>query len=495
MRSILYIGLIVLACAARAEDDVVIDSLRSDSTTSFVDRFPEAHVLDSLLFVHRTPPHWFTGNDSVNDEVFSARDWSAADDSLVLARMHLVPTVIDMTPHPDVADFVRFFVAHRRRHVARMRGMAEHYLPYFEEVLDRKDMPLELKYLPIIESALHPRARSRAGATGLWQIMSRTGRFLGLEINSLVDERSDVVASTEAATGYLKTLYGMYDDWLLALAAYNAGPGNINKAIARSGGQRDYWAIRPFLPRETRGYVPIFLGCVYAMHFADDYGIPVLRPQDELFIYDTVHVHQRLDLARVRDVLGIDSAALAFLNPSLRAEVIPATEDGYPLYLPVSHLAQFLAREDEILFDPSDTLPEPEVVEPAYYVYKVRPGDNLGFIAERFEVGVRELMDWNDLRSTIIDDGDHLVVYTEVEDPDAIANASNAASSPDRAIGVRREDMDPATCGCRYHVVEEGDTLWELAQAYGTTVDRIKQDNNITSHSNLKLGSILMIGR
>ena len=243
-------------------------------------------------------------------------------DSVYMRKLAQLPTVIEMPYNSVVRRYIDMYVQKRRALVENLLGLGTYYMPIFEEALEREGLPLELKYLPIIESALRPDATSRAGAAGLWQFMVRTGKSMGLEVNSLVDERRDPIKSSAMAARYLKDLYAIYHDWALAIASYNCGPGNVSKAIRRSGGKTDYWEIYPYLPRETRGYVPAFIAVNYVMNYYSDHNIcPVLTRRP--LLTDTVQVNRRLHLKQVADVLQIPLEEIRSLNPQYRRDIIP----------------------------------------------------------------------------------------------------------------------------------------------------------------------------
>ena len=249
-------------------------------------------------------------------------------DSVYIRKLSQLPTVIEMPYNSVVRRYIDMYVQRRRALVENLLGLSTYYMPIFEEALEREGLPLELKYLPIIESALRPDATSRAGAAGLWQFMVKTGKSMGLEVNSLVDERRDPIKSSAMAARYLKDLYGIYHDWALAIASYNCGPGNVSKAIRRSGGKTDYWEIYPYLPRETRGYVPAFIAVNYVMNYYNDHNIcPVLTRRP--LLTDTVQVTRRVHLKQISDVLQIPIEEIRSLNPQYRRDIIPGNIRPY----------------------------------------------------------------------------------------------------------------------------------------------------------------------
>lgn len=333
------------------------------------------------------------------------------DAELIFERLRLLngESPMGLEPNKAVLEYIKFYASRRNKHLGRMLGLAPYYFPLFEEKLDQYDLPLELKYLPIVESALNPKARSRVGATGLWQFMYGTGKMYGLKVNSYIDERMDPIRSTEAACAYLSKLYGMYHDWSLALAAYNAGPGNVNKAIRRSGGKSTYWEVRPYLPRETRGYVPAFIAVNYLMNFHEEHNIYPADFTCSWMSTDTLVVQNSVRFDQLEAFLEIDQETLTWYNPTYRKGVIPSGGQ-YELRLPFDKVAGFIALQDSIENYKKDE--EPEItIEEEPVTYVVRSGDVLGTIARKHGVTVRQLQAWNNIRGTMIRPGQKLYIY------------------------------------------------------------------------------------
>lgn len=338
-------------------------------------------------------------------------------DSLVKIQMQRLNelTPMEFLYTKDVSSFIKLYSVRKRRLTEKTMGLADLYFPIFEEMLDRYDIPMELKYLPIVESGMNPKARSRVGATGLWQFMYRTGKSYDLQVNSYVDERKDPYLATEAACRYLKFLHNIYDDWSLALAAYNAGPGNVNKAIRRSGGKKSYWEIRRYLPRETRSYVPAFIAVNYVFAYPEDYHLEKNPVKIEYSYTDTVHVNERVIFEYLSAYTGVDKDMLGFLNPMYRRQVIPkSTEEPYAIVLPKERIPVFIINADSIYVKSAIENPELEVPEKNQNMvyYKVRSGDVLGTIANRYGVRVSDIQEWNNLRGTRINVGQKLIIYT-----------------------------------------------------------------------------------
>ena len=336
-------------------------------------------------------------------------------DSVYIDRLSRIPSIIEMPFNDIVKKHIEAYTGRLRNKVSFMLAAANFYMPLFEEALDTYDLPMELKYLPIIESALNPKAQSRARACGLWQFMLRTGKIYGLESNSLVEERFDPVKSTWAAVRYLKELYDIYKDWNLVLAAYNSGPGNVNKAIRRAGGETDYWKIYPFLPRETRGYVPGFIAANYVMTYYCEHGICPMESQLPAAT-DTIHINKDLHLQQVASVCNIDIEQLRSLNPQFKKDIIPGNSKVYALQLPSNTAGLFIEREDSIYaydakkyLNKRRTVAVSEVgssknVKGSKY-HKIRRGDTLGGIARRYGVTVKQIRDLNGIRGNNITAG------------------------------------------------------------------------------------------
>ena len=344
-------------------------------------------------------------------------------DSIYKARLRALPFVIEVPYNEIVRRYILRYVKHNPRQLASLQRKADYYFPLFEDILGKYDLPFELCYLPVIESALNPQARSHMGAVGLWQFMPATGKKYGLEVNSLVDERMDPIRSTEAACRFLKALYSIFGDWNLVIAAYNCGPGNVNKAIHRAGGKRDFWSIYPFLPKETRGYLPIFIAASYAMNYAQVHGI---CPASEMLypVTDTIMTAERQHLKQIAANLDITLEELRRLNPQYARDIIPGGKD-YALCLPIDLSGTYIDQQDTILAynakelihnrrDEIDLLQRTSV-NGAYSVngvtyYKIKEGDTLGGIAAKFRVSVKQLKAWNGLTSDFIRAGKTLKI-------------------------------------------------------------------------------------
>ncbi len=423
-------------------------------------------------------------------------------DSQYIARIESLHSMITMTYNPIVRNFIHVYTYRKRDQLEYILGLKDYYFPMFEEVLASYNLPLELKYLPVIESALNPRAVSRAGASGLWQFMYATGRMYNLNVNSYVDERYDPLKASHAAANYLKDMYKVYKDWILVIAAYNCGPGNVNKAIYRSGGKRNYWDIYYHLPKETRGYVPAFIAAMYAVNFYQDHNIHPAEI-DMPIVTDTITVHNDLNLNQVAEVLGVPIQQLRDINPMFRHDIIPASATPYAIRVPLHITGQFLefqdsifSYKDSIYLKKDDLLRQPTyntasisksapLGDYAKLVYTVKSGDNLGLIAEKYSVRVSDLKYWNAIRGNIIRAGQRLVVYipasraAKFKSSSAVKSSGSSSTSGDYII----------------HVVGNGENLWLIAKKYGVTDTDIKRLNNLTDADKITPGQRLKVKR
>ncbi len=441
-------------------------------------------------------------------------------DSVYIQRLMDAEQVIDLSYNNVVRNFIKMYTEKRRGQVEMMLGLSEYYFPKFEEILDKYELPLELKYLPIIESALNPKAYSRAGANGLWQFMYGTAKNMKLDITSFVDERRDPIKSTDAAARYLKQLYDKYGDWHLAIAAYNCGPGNVNRAIRRSGGKTGYWEIYYRLPRETRGYVPAFIAATYVMNYYKEHNLYPLIPEMPTVV-DTVMVNSYLHFDQLEATLQIDKEQLQALNPMYRRNVIPAKKSKpYPLVLPENKIYDFIDK-DTIVFAwernkyfPDNTLVKPTESTSGYFVpvdvkgkakiiYTVKAGDNVGFISAWFHVRQNDLRYWNNIHRNLIRVGQKLAIYVPEKDKEKYervakmshaekqASVGNVVSTSTVTSSSKKTGIDP---GYEYYTVKRGDSIWDIAQKYaGITSDEIMRLNNISNEKGLYVGQKLKI--
>lgn len=333
-------------------------------------------------------------------------------DQVYTERLQALPFVVEVPYNPVVRRYIDSYLNPNSTLLSRILVRSQVYFPLIDDALCRYELPYELCYLPVIESALNPDARSPMGAVGLWQFIPSTGRLYGLEINSLVDERRDPIKSTEAACRFLKNLYATFGDWNLALAAYNCGPGNVNKAIARSGGKRDFWSIYPYLPRETRGYVPIYIAACYAMNYAPLHGIPESNEWTMQIDGDTIVTSERQHFEQIANYLDVTVDELRNLNPQYTMDIVPGGRP-YSICLPHEVAADYIQYQDSILTWKADSLIHSRraVIEAAKLditTYKVKRGDSLGAIAKKYHVSVKQLKQWNGLKNDFIREGQKL---------------------------------------------------------------------------------------
>ena len=397
------------------------DTLVVDSVVPFIPYYTgwnESEVTDIEMRALDWCMQWLDTADCI-----AVHDTTTLPDSVYKARLQDLKCVIELPYNERVRAFILRYVKRSPKQVARMMRMSEYYFPIFEEALARYNLPYELKYLPVIESALNPVARSYVGAAGLWQFMPATGKLFGLEINSLVDERMDPIKATDAACRFLSGMYSVYHDWNLVIAAYNCGSGNVNKAIRRAGGKRDFWSIYPYLPRETRNYVPIFIAANYAMNYGEEHGI-CKAPIEKAMLTDTIRTTQRMHLQQVSENLNISMDELRRLNPQYSRDILPGGS-AYALCLPSEKAGMFIDLEQAIYAYKADSLinnrraeinmAKVTSISGAYRVngvtyYTIKRGDTLGGIAKKFHCTVKQLKQWNNLPNDNIREGKKLKI-------------------------------------------------------------------------------------
>ena len=494
------------------------DSLDLEADTLIIFESAFDANLDSMLNLYYVNHSLLS--DTIPDEEKADTVIPDFPDSVYIDRISRIPSVVELSYNTIVRRYIEVYTQKRRKSVEVMLGLSEYYFPIFDEIFDMSGIPNELKYMSIIESALNPRAYSRARAVGLWQFMYGTGKRYGLTINSLVDERRDPILSTYAAASFIKDLYDIYNDWILVIAAYNCGPGNVNKAIRRSGGKRNYWDIYYYLPRETRGHVPAYIAATYTMYYYREHNLHPRKIELPL-ASDTIMINEELHLMQVSEVLGIPIKQLRDMNPQYRADVIPAKAGSYSLRLPLEYTSRFIdlrdsifAYKDSLYFDPSKIITSPTTYTSSKYMheppsdnlaklyYTVKSGDNLGFIASWYNVRVSDLRYWNNIRRNLIRSGQKLVIYVHktkvnkykdinsmsfAEKQKMIGKTVTIDSTPEKVVVV--EDSDYL-----YYTVKSGDTLWDIAKKYsGVTDTDIMRLNNISNPDKIRPGQRLKI--
>ena len=402
-------------------------ALQAAVMDSIVPKFPLATKADSAYaaWLNSRAEKTFT-HHAIKSVDTNAADILGVSEAVIAQRLATLDqrSPMDLRFTPDVKNSIQFYLGRRKEFLGRVIGRSSYYFPIFEAALDRYNMPMELKYLPIIESAMNPSATSPVGAKGLWQFMYATGKLQGLEISSYVDERMDPYKSTDAACRYLKKIYDIFGSWELALAAYNAGPGNVSKAIRYSGGRTTYWEIRPYLPKETRNYVPAFIGAVYAMNYAGLHGVRAELPPTTFFDVDTVNATAAVGLYDVAAVLSIDSTLITVLNPQYKLHHVPGpTKEGkvYSFVIPKAAMPAYVAFSDTLYATTAHRLAKAPLPPPTQVAsgssgsssskyHTVRSGDTLGAIAKKYGVRVSDIQRWNGMRGTTIRIGQKLKV-------------------------------------------------------------------------------------
>jgi membrane-bound lytic murein transglycosylase D len=423
------------------------------------------------------------------------------DDYTYQARLAKLDVVspFDLVYNEHVKGFINMYTIRKRESVSRMMGVAQLYYPMFEEVLDKYNIPLELKHLAVIESALIPYARSRAGAMGLWQFMYPTGKMYGLNVSSYIDERCDPYKATVAAAEYLKSLYSMFGDWQMVLAAYNAGPGTISKAIRRSGGKKTYWEIRPHLPTETQGYVPAFIAANYVMTHGAEHNIYPAVPRKTYFEVDTVVMKEQMNFDQVAQALDISTEEILYFNPQYRKNIIPS--GGNAICLPKNKIAVFLNNEQAIYAAIKAQQKEGDVVETLAEVkrtHTVKGGEKLSTIARKYGVTVADLKSWNYVGKKGIRPGKKLVVYVRVHKPVTTPAKAEPKNEPLLAATTGESDNSQLAENTTtkkefiYHKVKKGESLFSIAKRYNVTSADLKDLNKLKSN-NLHYGQLLKV--
>lgn len=404
-------------------------------------------------------------------------------------------------------NIIKSFLKNRKRSFERLMAVSEFYFPLFEEAFDKQNVPLEIKYLAVVESALNPKAVSRVGATGLWQFMYQTGKQYGLKIDSYVDERSDPLKATEAAAQYMKNMYAIFGDWDLVLASYNSGPGNVAKAIRRSGGQQNYWNIRKNLPKETQGYLPAFLATMYIYEYHKEHGIKPEKAPIKQFATDTVMIKRQMSFKQISELIDIPVAQLQILNPSYKLNVVPAYNDQtHFLRLPQDKMAVFTSNESKIYayVDREANLRERpfQIVRPIVTqdsvntfqrlaqakvrYYRVKRGDNLSTIAQKYDVAVDDLKKWNNIRGNKVAYGKNL----KINGVEADQKSTVVAKVEIDKKGIQKDSL--ATPTNSIYVVQKGDNLSNIAKKFNVTVAELQDWNKLTTKS-ISLGASLQV--
>jgi len=503
-RYLITVAFTVLILNASAVNDTII--LNSEIYSEKI-----SDDLDSLV------NSWYVRIAMKNPEDFISDSVGIEySDSLYKQRITKINSIIKLPYNSIIRNHIHVYTVKQRKQFSAVLGLTNYYFPMIEDIFDSYGLPTELKYMAVIESALNANAVSRVGATGLWQFMFSTGRMYGLNINSLVDDRRDPVKATHAAAKYIKDLYKIYNDWILVIAAYNCGPGNVNKAIRRSGNKKDYWQIYFRLPRETRGYIPQYVAATYAVNYYEEHRIRPL-PLNIPVSTDTIMVNKDIHLNQISEVMGIPLGELRALNPQYRTGLVPGSAKPLSLTLPVSHLGDFIDLNDTIrnykpdvylsrinlTGDPSRSVYVPvDVKGKTRLLYTVRDGDNLGYISEWYRVGLSDLRYWNNISRNTIRVGQKLAIYVDPSKSDYYSKVNTmtfaekqqmigktASSNPVASAFMSVPDGEYVT-----YTVRNGDTIWNIVKMFDnvSTTDVLTL-NSISDPAKIKVGQILKI--
>ncbi|MBD3636106.1 MAG: transglycosylase SLT domain-containing protein [Crocinitomicaceae bacterium] len=488
------IAAVMLCLNSSAQEDSV--SFMGYEDTFQYERFLE--IVEQSLFEHYKEVWGKERAYEVIDSMgYEETDRPTYSDSVYIARLNKLDreTVIDIEANDDMLTVLKYFVRKRRKFTALCLGRSKLFFPMYEEYLDKYDIPIELKYLSVIESGLRPTAKSRAGASGLWQFMYRTGRMYGLHTDSYVDERLNPEMATDAACRYLKYLHGMYGDWSIALAAYNAGPGNVNKAIRRSGGQMNYWKLRSYLPRETQMYVPNFIAMVYMMNYYPEHNIVPVEPKIYNHEVDTVCLTQTVRISYMDSLIGLSDEDFRYLNPTYKTDIIPQTEHPQCITLPVELISVFLEKEEQIYGYEKwlDTMRMALITLEKKKYHYVKPGESMAMIAEEYDVMVSDIKKWNGLRYTRVYPNQQLVImvkeqkYVAQDEASTVKTTSSSNNSSNRKVSYSYDGK------YKYYTLRSGESLWTVSQKLGIPFGRIQELNRDLDPKRMQPGDKIRI--
>jgi len=481
---------------------LAFSQVKKDSTTVVKDSVKQVQqdvlytskdiaLIDSLVLENQLQSVFM---DEIREYYISNTDTTdvsevALNTSLLKERLAKIneTTPFHLAYNPALEKIIKSYLKNRRKYYPNFMARAAYYFPMIEKYLDQYDIPLEMKYLALVESALKPKAKSRVGATGLWQFMYPTGKQYKLKVSSYVDERQDPLKATIAACNYLNDLYKIFGDWDLALAAYNSGPGNVSKAIRRSGGYKNYWNIRPYLPRETAGYVPAFYATMYLFTYAQEHQLTGSAPSIHFFETDTIHIKKTVSFDQITEQTGIETAMLQFLNPEYKLDIIPFIKGKeYTLRIPKKQADVFLKNEIELYALVDADAAKREKPLPQYFEmdkrirYRVKNGDYLGKIAYKYGVRVSDIKRWNGLKNTNLKIGQRLSIYPK----------RLRVPKPSKTSAINKTTKETPTI----YIVKKGDSLWTIAKKFKkVSVNQIKEWNNIWSGKTIQPGKKLKI--
>jgi membrane-bound lytic murein transglycosylase D len=553
-RKIGQIALVAMMLVASIEQ---VNAQQANPATTAEESYdPIGSMLDSLVTLNHVVRFNCLETSCFEAKIYEQGSYPTFSDEVHKERMAKISSPIPLSYNQYVKGFIDLYANRKRGLTQRSMGLSNLYFPMFEEVLDREGLPLEFKYLSIVESALNPIATSRVGATGIWQFMYATGVIYDLKVNSFTDDRRDPYKATQAACQYFKDMYRIYGDWLLVIAAYNCGAGNVNKAIKRSGGKTNFWEIMQYLPQETRGYVPAFIAVTYVMNYSREHNLYPITPAYSYFEVDTIRVDRQVNFNVLANQIDLPTDVISFLNPVYKRGYIPDTEEYYTLRLPTNKIALFMANQEQI-FALSQPSPRPVLNENIASRYReknnneeantsdngnyefttkkikkthvVRRGETLSAIADKYEMTTSAVKKMNRLKSNSVKKGQRLQVTAMVKTRIPVKNKVSVATanvvkkdtgSSNTAISVVNEKADTAkkeqiaedkndtakqevaTISTSkaakspkyvYHMVQPGDTLWNIAKRYdGVTVEMIKDINNLRN-ANIKPGTRLKV--
>ncbi len=440
-------------------------------------------------------------------------------DSVYIKRLSKINSIISLPFNNIIRNHIEVYTIRQREKFSAVLGLRDYYFPMIEDVFDSYGLPAELKYMAVIESALNPGVvNRRSGATGLWQFMYSTGRMYGLTINSVVDERRDPLKATHAAARYIKDLYQIYNDWILVIAAYNCGPGNVNKAIKRSGNKKDYWGIYYKLPRETRGYIPQYIAAAYAVNYFAEHNIVPL-PLNIPVATDTIMVNKDIHLAQISEVLGIPLGELYALNPQYKTGFVPGSSKPQTLTLPMNHLGDFINLNDtirqykpDLYLSKSTLIADPtrssyittDIKGKTKLIYTVKDRDNIGFVSEWYKVGLSDLRNWNNINRNNIRVGQKLVVYIDPSKSEYYSKINTMSFAEKQALAGKTavyNSQPLATLSSGEsdgefitYIVRNGDTIWDIVKMFdNVTTTQVLELNNISDAGRIKVGQKLKI--
>ena len=449
-------------------------------------------VTDSLLDIWYTHQMAHEAEDEVYD-MDAVKFASNVPDDVYIERIKKMNSFIQLPYNDIVRNYIIMYSEKMPKRMPHILGLCKYYMPIFEETFDRYGLPVELKAMAIIESAMNPRAESRVGAKGMWQFMYNIAKAYDLHVDSFVDERMDPVKSCDAAAQYLSDAYNMFGDWNLAIASYNCGAGNVRKAIKRAGGSRKFWDIWPYLPKETRSYVPAFVGALYTLEYYKEHG---LKPESMVMPagVDTLVISKQLHLKQVSEFTGAPLEELKNLNPQYRHEIIPGHEREYILRLPYQYTSTFIEHEDTIYkhkaavyFDPVTIKKIKDGGDGVRIVHKVKNGEFLGKIASKYNVSVAKIKKWNNLKSDNIRVGQMLVIYRGGSGPSAAESSSSSKSNTKATSSYSSSGQIKTT-----YTVKKGDSLGKIAEAHRVGLSKLREWNNL-KNDNIQIGQKLVI--